>query len=31
MVAREIKPKEELWGHCAIGYFLGRFPGKEAI
>lgn len=31
MVAEELEPVHNIWGYCAMGYFSGRFPGKEAV
>lgn len=27
----DVDPVEELWGHCLLGCFAGRFPGLKAI
>lgn len=29
--SNDIPPKDSSWGYCAIGYFSGRFPGKDAV
>lgn len=31
MVAVEPDPVHNIWGYCAMGYFPGRFLGKEAV
>lgn len=31
MVAEELDLVANIWGHCAMGYFSGQYPGKEAI